>query len=386
MNSIIGIAVKDIKTFFRERGTIFWTIAFPVLIMLLFTAIFGRDIPFNANVGVVDNDQTPTTKSIITALNSIGNSTVNGAGLFMIKEYANKTEALKELNATKIRAVLTIPRNFTQNLLLTLDPLSRQNASVSLVVDGTSPDVARLVRDGIRTFFSEYYKGFYSQALHTDYTEPITVNEDPSIIGKEIGYKENIVPGMLTYPLLFSSMVVATGAIVFEREKGTLKKIRASPIRPLNVLFGKTLAALFQTAISILVMAVLAAVLLGPNLNWNVPLLLPTFFLGSMNGIAIGLIISCIGRAPQEASNAATTMAVVLQFFTGMYFPFDYLPTYLQQIGRFIPMTYAAQALRDIMIRNATITDLFVPIATLSATAAILYLVGVLLYRRWVEK
>ncbi|NWG10887.1 hypothetical protein HXY33_03935 [Candidatus Bathyarchaeota archaeon] len=44
MNSIIGIAVKDIKTFFRERGTIFWTIAFPVMILLLFTAIFGREI------------------------------------------------------------------------------------------------------------------------------------------------------------------------------------------------------------------------------------------------------------------------------------------------------------------------------------------------------
>jgi ABC-2 type transport system permease protein len=76
----------------------------------------------------------------------------------------------------------------------------------------------------------------------------------------------------------------------------------------------------------------------------------------------------------------------VLQFFTGMYFPIDYLPTYLQQIGRFIPMTYAAQALRDIMIRNATLSDLFLPIATLSVAAVILYAFGVLLYRKWVEK
>jgi ABC-2 type transport system permease protein len=212
------------------------------------------------------------------------------------------------------------------------------------------------------------------------------VNEEAAVPGQQIGYKENIVPGMLTYPLLFSSMVVSTGAIVFEREKGTLKKIRASPIRPINMLFGKTLAALFQTAISIVVMSVLAAALLGPKLNWNIPLLVPILFLGSMNGIALGLIISCIGRAPQEASNAATTVAIVLQFFTGMYFPIDYLPTYLQQIGRFIPMTYAAQALRDIMIRNSTLSDLFLPIATLSVAAVILYAFGVLLYRKWVEK
>jgi len=368
MNSIIGIATKDTKTFFRERGTVFWTIAFPVLILLLFSAIFGREIPFNANIGIVDsnNDQNGMSSTIMSGLNS--------TGVFTIRNFTDKAEALKELNAANLRAVITIPENFTQNLY------SMGHANISLAVDETNPDVARLIKDVVRTFFTEFNKRF------DNHTEPVTVNEETSVVHEKIGYKENIVPGMLTYPLLFSSMVVATGAIVFEREKGTLKKIRASPIRPINMLIGKTLAALFQTAISILIMATLAVVLLGPKLNWNIPLLIPIFFLGSMNGIALGLIISCIGRAPQEASNAATTLGIVLQFFTGMYFPIDYLPTYLQQIGRFIPMTYAAESLRNIMIRNATLTDLLLPMATLTTSAVILYGIGVLLYRRWVEK
>ena len=237
-----------------------------------------------------------------------------------------------------------------------------------------------------KTFFTESYNGFYLQNHGANYTAPITINEGVAVVGQVVGYKENIVPGMLTYPLLFSSMVVSTGAIVYEREKGTLNKIRAAPIRPINMLVSKALAALFQTTISIAVMASLAIVLLGPRLNWNVPLLLPIFFLGSMNGIALGLIISCIGRSPQEASNAATTIAVVLQFFTGMYFPMDYLPEYMQQMGRVIPMTYAAQALRDIMIRNATINDLLLPMATLVFSAVILYVIGIVLYKKWVEK
>ena len=370
MNSVIGIAVKDVKTFFRERGTIFWTIAFPVMILLLFTAIFGREIPFNANIAIVDYDKTQLSDGVVSGLNS--------TGVFTVKIFDDKTEAMKNLNASSVRAIVTIPKGFAQSLFL-------GNANVSMSIDETNPDVARVVRDGIKTFFSEYYKEFYRN-INKPYTEPITVNEEASVVEQRIGYKENIVPGMLTYPLLFSSMVVSTGAIVYEREKGTLKRIRASPIRPLNMLIGKTLAALFQTAISILVMSVLAVVLLGPKLNWNVPLLLPILFLGSMNGIALGLILSCIGRSPQEASNAATTIAVVLQFFTGMYFPFEYLPIYLQQIGHVIPVTYAAQALRDIMIRNATLGDLFLPIATLAIAAVVLYAIGILLYKRWVEK
>jgi ABC-2 type transport system permease protein len=373
MNSIIGIAKKDIKILFRERGTVFWTIAFPVMILLLFTAIFGRSIPFNANIGVVSYDHDPygISAGIVNGLNN--------TGFLTVKNFTNENEALKELNATNIRAVLVIPQNFSQNLYA-------GKANVSLILDGTNPDVYRVINDGVKTFFSEYYKTFYNHTFGINYTEPITINAETSTGGQQIGYKESIVPGMLTYPLLFSSMVVSTGAIVFEREKGTLKKIRVAPIRPINMLFGKTLAALFQTSISILIMSLLAVVLLGPKLNWNVPLLIPIFFLGSMNGIALGLIISCIGRAPQEASNAATTIAIVLQFFTGMYFPVEYLPTYMQQIGRFIPMTYAAQALRDIMIRNVTFADLLIPMLTLALSAAFLYGIGVLLYRRWVEK
>lgn len=343
------------------------------MILLLFTAIFGRDIPFNATIGVVDYEKDPAgiTAGIVSGLNQ--------TGFLTVRNFTYENAAMAELNATSIRAVLTIPQNFTQNLYL-------GNASVGLVVDGTNPDVSQLIRGGVKTFFTEFYNGFYLQNHGTNYTAPITINEEVAVVGQEVGYKENIVPGMLTYPLLFSSMVVSTGAIVYEREKGTLKKIRAAPIRPINMLVGKALAALFQTTISIAVMASLAIVLLGPKLNWNVPLLLPIFFLGSMNGIALGLIISCIGRSPQEASNAATTIAVVLQFFTGMYFPMDYLPTYMQQMGRVIPMTYAAQALRDIMIRNATINDLLLPMATLVFSAVILYVIGIVLYKRWVEK
>jgi ABC-2 type transport system permease protein len=375
MNPIIGIAVKDTKTFFRERGTVFWTIAFPILILLLFTAIFGRDIPFHGDIGVIDNDGTDLTKNMTARLNWIGNSTINGTSLFSVSTYTDRIEAMRDLNASRIRALIIFPKNFTTNLFV------GGHANVSMVVDGTNLDVAQLVRSGINAFFTGYYK-----AMNPGYAEPIVVNEEATVIGQKIGYKENIVPGMLTYPLLFSSMVVSTGAIVYEKEKGTLKKIRASPVRPMGLLAGKTLAALFQTAISILIMSTLAAVLLGPKLNWNIPLLFPVLLLGSVNGIALGLIISCIGRAPQEASNAATTVAIVLQFFTGMYFPIEYLPTYMQDIGKFIPMTYAAQALRDIMIRNATLTDLWMPLTTLIASAIILYLIGILLYRRWVEK
>ncbi|MEM3700732.1 MAG: ABC transporter permease [Candidatus Bathyarchaeia archaeon] len=370
MNPIIGVAIKDIRTFYREKGTLFWTIAFPVLVMLLFSAIFGREVPFTANIGVVNQDSSNVygiATNIIAGLNQ--------TEVFNVKTFENKTDALKALNATEIRAAITIPEDFSINIT------TGKPAHVLLAVDETNPDVARIVRDIIKTFFTEFYK-----QLNTNFSEPISVVEEVSLTREKVGYKEYILPGMLCYPLLFSSMVVSTGAIVYERERGTLKRIRASPIHPLNMLFGKTIAALFQTAITILIIAALGFLVLNPKVNWNIPLLTLILFLGSMSGIAIGLLISCIGRSPQEASGAATTIGIVLQWFTGMYFPLEYLPEYLQQVGRIVPMTYAAQAIRDVMIRNVTLNDLLQPIITLATSATILYIVGIFLYKKWVEK
>ncbi|MEM3785416.1 MAG: ABC transporter permease [Candidatus Bathyarchaeia archaeon] len=294
--------------------------------------------------------------------------------MFKVRVFENRTEAIKALNATEVRAVITIPSGFLLNLTM------GKSASVFLTLDETNPDVARIVSGGIQTFFNEFYKAF-----NPNYAQPIIVIGE-SVVLQKIGYKEYILPGVLCYPLLFSSMVASTGAIVYEREKGTLKRIRVSPIHPLKMLLGKAAACLLQTAISILVIAVMALLLLNAKVNWNIPLLAPIMFLGSMNGIAIGLLISCVGRSPQEASGAATTIGIVLQWFTGMYFPLEYLPEYLQQVGKFIPMTYAAQAVRDVMIRNVSLSDLLQPLATLSISALIIFVIGIFLYRRWVQK
>ncbi|MDH5268215.1 MAG: ABC transporter permease, partial [Candidatus Bathyarchaeota archaeon] len=164
------------KTFFREKETVFWTIAFPVIILLLFTAIFGREVPFTANIGIVDSDNTPLTSNIISAFND--------TTIFNVEIFKNKTQALEALNATDVRAVITIPKNFSLNLT------TGKNTYALLAIDKTDPQVTQTVEGAIKTLFSEFYKQI------GNYTEPISVIEETSLMREEIGYKEHIVPGM----------------------------------------------------------------------------------------------------------------------------------------------------------------------------------------------
>jgi ABC-2 type transport system permease protein len=69
-----------------------------------------------------------------------------------------------------------------------------------------------------------------------------------------------------------------------------------------------------------------------------------------------------------------------------MYFPVEILPNYLQVISKVIPMTYAADIMRDIMLRDAGLNEVLPTMTLLLMSAVFLYSVGTLLYKRWVEK
>jgi len=157
MNPVIGMAAKDAKIFFRERGTLFWTIAFPVIIMLLFTAIFGREIPFHGNIGVVDYDDSEITRSLVEGL--------NGSELFTMMYFSSETEAREALNATTVRAVIVFPPNFMADLY------SGNASVVSWTVDGTQLDVANLISGTLRAVFTNFSKQL------PNYNDPVAINE-----------------------------------------------------------------------------------------------------------------------------------------------------------------------------------------------------------------
>jgi ABC-2 type transport system permease protein len=398
MKPFLGIAIKDVKTLFREKGRLFWTIAFPLAMMLLFAAIFGREVPFAANIGVVDFDKTETTNGIIQALNN--------TEIFDVKIIDDEQQAIESLEEGDVSAVITFREGFDANIT------TGRATRISLDIDETSPDTAQIVRSGLQAFFSEvnkdvrstwveFAKGVVTVLLNytqpdapkevildsmDDIIEPISITEEKPLTRKAIGYKEYVLAGVLSFPFLFSSMAGAAEIIVSERLMGTLKRIRVSPTSPLSMLWGKTLAVLTQTAISILLLALLGYLLLNPIVTWNIPLLAPIMFLGSINGIAIGLLISSIARSPQEASGAATAIAVILHFFIGMYFPLEILPNYLQTVGRVIPMTNAANIMKGIMLKDVGLNEVLPTMTLLLVSAVILYLLGALLYKRWVEK
>ena len=141
-------------------------------------------------------------------------------------------------------------------------------------------------------------------------------------------------------------------ALVLERSLGTLDRILVTPVRPRSIILGKTLAGCltgFSQAILILLLAhILFDIAVG-----STHLVLFIIFVTSFTFTGIGVLVSGISRDPREAAAFTQIINWPLVFLGGVFFPVEMMPLPLQYISRMLPLTYATDALRSIMIRQA---------------------------------
>jgi|Deesub1362B_J571_1020462.scaffolds.fasta_scaffold00005_88 ABC-2 type transport system permease protein len=386
MNKIVSIAIKDFKLLIRNRSALFWNIMFPLLIMLLFVAIFGRQTPITINVGIIDQDNDLLSETFIEALNS--------SNLTRVLMFNNKIDAEEAISSQEIEAYIIIPGGFTSNLT------SGRNTYVDIYVDMSNPDTTQITEGLLREFVSrfneiirekwiEYSEQYFPPHVISyiySFAKPINASIHEAEAGPRVGYKEYIISGMIGYGFLFSALASATNVIVKEKEEKTIKRIKLSKANPWDILIGKTIAILFNLYLYIGIMLGIAYLLLKPEIYWNIPQILFLSLLGGLGGIAIGLILSILSESPEAASGASISIAVFLQFFIGLYFPIEFLPEYLQIVSNILPFTIIVNVLRDTMLYNIPLFSFLNMILIVLLFDVALYLLGSMIYLMKIQR
>ena len=171
-----------------------------------------------------------------------------------------------------------------------------------------------------------------------------------------IPFAQYFLPGMVATGVMLSSFQNLAISIAVERDEGGLKRLRATPMPATSYFLGKVgqvlLSAILQTA----------ALLLVATLAFDVPL--PTdvsdwvtfawvFVLGTATGSVLGVAFSSVPRSGRAASAVVTPIVLVLQFISGVFFQFDQLPTWMQQIASLFPLKWMAQGMRSVFLPDA---------------------------------
>jgi len=195
---------------------------------------------------------------------------------------------------------------------------------------------------------------------------------------------DRIAPALLATMVLFFSFLLTGISFLRERSQGTMERLMASPVSRLDVvlgyLFGFFLFALAQTLIILLFTIYVLDVNYSGDL-WQIFVFQIVIIAGSVN---LGIFISTFARNEFQMVQFIPLILFPQIFLCGVIWPVEQMPEYLQWIGRFLPLKYGVDGLRDIMLSGMSLIDVGFELLVLVGFTVVTSVLATLTLRRGV--
>ena len=171
-----------------------------------------------------------------------------------------------------------------------------------------------------------------------------------------VRFTQYFAAGMVASGVVLSSFQTLAIGIAMERDDGTRKRLRGTPMPPASYFLGKIgmvlVASLAQTA----VLFVVGALLFDLDLPSTTDLWLRfawVFVLGTTAGTALGIAFSSVPRSAKSAGAVVTPVVLVLQFISGVFFVYTEQPAWMQDVGALFPLKWLAQGMRSVFLPDS---------------------------------
>ncbi len=367
MSALRALTVANIRSFVRDRAAIFWTLAFPILFVVLFGSIFSGDGPSSFQVGWVDEDGTPGATQLRTAFAATGIVELTDGSREM---------ALGQMREGDLEAIVVVPDGVGEALAGATGGGQPPASPVSLIVF-TDPS-QQTESATVQQIVSQVVAGT-NQALSG--TPAVLAVETQSLQTEDITPAAYFVPSILAMALMQLGVFAAI-PLVEQREKLILKRLSATPLRRWTLVGSNILMRLLIALVQSVLIIAIGAALFGVTIVGSIVLVAGFIVLGAVTFIAIGYVIASFAKTEESANSLTSVVQFPLMFLSGIFFPIEFMPDFLQPVAAVMPLTYLGDALRQVMVGGA-------PFAPLPVDALVLggWLIGAFLisarFFRW---
>ena len=179
-------------------------------------------------------------------------------------------------------------------------------------------------------------------------------------------FKDTIAPGV-TFSQYFVAGMVASGlvnsgfqqlaiTIPMERDYGSLKRLRGTPMPVASYFIGKSLLVFVSMIIQVILLLDGGYLFFGLNMKTDISKWL-TFtwliILGTASSTVLGIAFSVVPKSGRGASAVVSPVVIILQFFSGVFFIFTQLPTWMQQVAAIFPLKWLTQGMRSVFLPDS---------------------------------
>lgn len=375
MSVIKAIFKKELLQLKRDPRLIGFIVFMPILFLFLFGYALKLE-PENVKMAYLDEDTSYFTNLIKT--------NIWMEGYFQLYEVGSKEAVIEEIRSGRAKAGLYISSDFSSRLV------ENDRPHLQFYVDGTMPSLTTAMKNNSSSITD---KAVTSNMYFLDAdSKNVVIAKDPFIMETEVLFNPDeketwfFLPGIIGVLIMQVALILAGISIVREKETNTLEQLIVTPMGKTQFVIGKTLPyaiiSLFEFYF-ILFLGWSFFELPMPLQAGGYLFLLSVVYVGAM--IGMGLFISMISQTQQQAMFLAVFIMIPSILLSGLIFPIEAMPTFIQPVSYLLPFTYFVEIIRGLLIKGTLIVDLWIDYAALFSYMVLFTLLSIWRFKKYLR-
>ncbi|HYM41113.1 MAG TPA: ABC transporter permease [Thermoplasmata archaeon] len=355
MNRILADAKAFGKQYLRSRTGTFFALAFPVILILLFGAIFSSTGSSKVSLYVQDLDNTPLSHAFIQALN---NTTV-----ISYNQIPSDVSIADYIHAHALSLALEIPNGFNRSIVAARLGNRTVTANVTLYGDQTQSTygIAVAAINAVATQFN----------FQISNARPVVIPATQPITEKGSKYIDIFLPGMIGFTILTTPLFGMTSICGEYRTRKYFKFLATTKLSKAEWLAAKILFYTLLMFVSMALVFVTGVVVF--QMDGTITLMaIVLIAVGTVEFTSLGMLLGIFVKDTETAAAIANAIGFPMMFLSGTFFPVDLFPSYLKTVANFLPLTYLNEGLRATMVFGNDATAL-VDLAITAVIAVIFF-------------
>ena len=375
---ILSISGRIISQFRHDHRSVALVFIAPIFVMSILGYVFRAQESSVTAVAVVNEDKPPAgavsmAPTVIAALD---------ANDKLVVSEMSRADAEAAVREGREKVALVFPATFTQDLL------ENRSSSVDAIVEGSNPSQAAgalaavgqaVLQAGptaLRALVPPQAAGFVPEK------PPLTISTTRLYGSESLKMLDFFAPMFIAYIGFFLIFLLTSVSFLRERNQGTMERLMVSPVSRIELVLGYMLGFGFFSMVQAAVLVLFTVYVLQINYLGNLLSVFVVTLALVLGAVNLGILLSAFARNELQAIQFIPIVILPQVFLSGLLWPIQDMPGWLQAIANLMPLTYAINALTSIMVRGQSLASNWQELAILVGFAGVAAIVAALSVKR----
>ncbi len=337
LRRVLAITQRVFRGFKHDKRSIALMIIAPLVAMSVFGIAFGGEVS-NIPVVIVNEDEgVPIfNETVYLSERVIDNIDEDVLVPEFLDDY---DEALGRVRDGEAWAVIHFPANY----------------SSALVVDGTTTITVRADMSNTQIYQAillELGSALTAVMEEVGHSPPVQIDTSRPVYGEGAEFSDFLIPGVIAFAIFLLTTLLTLLTFTTERVNKTLDRILVTPVTEAEIVLGYAIAfALIGTAQSVILIS-WGIIGFDIMVEGNLAIAILIAALLAIASMAFGILLSAAANTEAQATQMIPLIVLPVFLLSGIFWPMEAIPAWLQPAAYVLPPTYAVEALRSIMIRG----------------------------------